>query len=144
MMDDYLLPRYQAKAAFEHRDFPLPKHAWARSAAIAARFFAETRPELGVKFRRHIMQNQAGVTPENFGQRLAEFAAANGVDPSKAAAASQDQRYARLVDQDLQEGVARGVRRTPTVFVDGQPFVETFAVEEISKAIDAALAAAKP
>ena len=37
MLDTQLLPRFAAKVAFEHRDFPLAKHAWARKAAIAAR-----------------------------------------------------------------------------------------------------------
>jgi protein-disulfide isomerase len=45
-----------------------------------------------------------------------------------------------MVEKDCQEGVARGVSRTPTVFVDGEPFVETFTFEQLSKAIDAALA----
>jgi len=39
MMDERLLPAYRDKVAFEHRDFPLPRHTWARKAAIAARFF---------------------------------------------------------------------------------------------------------
>jgi protein-disulfide isomerase len=46
------------------------------------------------------------------------------------------------VEQEYREGVARGVSRTPTVFVNGEPFIETFTYEEISKGIDAALAAA--
>jgi protein-disulfide isomerase len=48
-----------------------------------------------------------------------------------------------LVEKDVQEGVARGVAKTPTVFVDGTPFIETFTFEELSKALDAALAAAR-
>ena len=42
---------------------------------------------------------------------------------------------------DYQEGIARGVARTPTIFVNGEPFIETFTFEDISKSIDAALAA---
>jgi protein-disulfide isomerase len=44
-----------------------------------------------------------------------------------------------MVEKDYQDGVARGVSKTPTVFVNGRPFIETFTVEEISKAIDAEL-----
>ena len=36
MLDTQLLPRYAAKVRFEHRDFPLAKHVWARKAAISA------------------------------------------------------------------------------------------------------------
>ena len=44
-----------------------------------------------------------------------------------------------MVDKDLADGVARGVAKTPTVFVDGAPFVETFTVEAISQAIETAI-----
>ena len=48
-------------------------------------------------------------------------------------------RFNEMVEKDYQDGVARGVSKTPTVFVNGQPFIETFTAEEISKAIDAEL-----
>jgi protein-disulfide isomerase len=50
---------------------------------------------------------------------------------------------ADLVEKDYQEGVARGIAHTPTVLVNGKPFVETFAFEEVAAAIDAELAPAK-
>lgn len=139
MLDEKLLPAFASQVAFEHRDFPLPKHAWARQAAIAARFFERVRPELAVAFRRHILASIRQTTPENFKDRLAAFARDNGVEPDKALAALQDQRLAALVDADVEEGVARGVARTPTVFVNGRPFVERFTSEEICQAIQAAL-----
>jgi protein-disulfide isomerase len=139
LMDERLLPKYGGKVAFEHRDFPLAKHAWARQAAVAARFFYEKSPELGLKYRRETMRSIKQTTPANFKDRLAAFAKAGGVDPSEALAALDDQRLATLVEKDFQEGVARGVAHTPTAYVNGVPFVETITFEEISKAIDAAL-----
>jgi protein-disulfide isomerase len=144
MLDEKLLPRYRAKVAFEHRDFPLPRHTWARKAAIAARFFEQVRPEVGVGWRRHILSSIRATTPENFEARLKEFAGKNGVGGSQAVAALGEARYQEQVEKDYQEGISRGVARTPTVFVDGQPFVETFTFEEVAKAIDAALAVTKP
>jgi protein-disulfide isomerase len=47
------------------------------------------------------------------------------------------------VEKDYQDGVGRGIIHTPTVLVNGAPFVETFTFEEIAKGIDAALAQAK-
>ena len=55
--------------------------------------------------------------------------------------AQSDPEFAKIVDEEFKEGVARGIARTPTVFVNGEPFVETFTFEDISKSIDAALAA---
>ena len=143
MMDTRLLPKYASTVAFEHRDFPLGKHAWARKAAIAGRYFEEAQPGLGLAWRKYAMGHQGEINAENFDERLSAFAKQSGADPAKAAAALTDARLAALVEKDFQEGVARGIAHTPTALVNGQPFVETFTFEEISKAIDGELAASK-
>ena len=143
MMDDKIVPRYGAKVAFLHRDFPLAKHAWARRAAIAARFFAARKPELELEYRRYTMAGREITNPDNFNLRLATFASAHGIDPREAVAALDEPGYAALVEKDYQDGVSRGVTHTPTVFVNGKPFIETFTFEEISKGIDEALAQAR-
>jgi protein-disulfide isomerase len=143
MLDEKLLPRYVATVRFEHRDFPLAKHAWARKAAIAARFFEESRPGLGLAYRKYSMANLREITADNFNDRLSQFAKDHGVDPAKAVASLEDARLAAMVEEDYQDGVARGIAHTPTVLVNGRPFVETFPVEDVAKAIDTELAAAK-
>jgi protein-disulfide isomerase len=140
LMDNKILPRYATRVAFVHRDFPLAKHAWAREAAVAARYFGERKPELGLAFRRQAMAGIEQTTTDNFKERLAQFARANGVDPAAAVAALGDPHLASLVDRDFQDGVARGVVHTPTVFVNGRAFIEHVSFEEISAALDDALA----
>jgi protein-disulfide isomerase len=142
MMDEKLLPVYSRKVAFVHRDFPLAKHAWARRAAIAARFFTDRNPALGLAYRRYAMAGQEATDERNFNARLAAFAKAHEIQPEAAVAALSNARYAELVEKDYQDGVSRGVVHTPTVFVNGKPFIESFTFEEISKSIDAALAQA--
>ena len=139
MLDEKVLPKYGGKVAVDHRDFPLAKHAWARRAAIAARFFGEIGPELGLKYRKYSFAGIGKATGANFNERLMEFAKANGVDPAKAVAALEDANYADAVEADVKEGVARGVAHTPTVYVNGTAFIETFTFEELSSAIDSAL-----
>jgi protein-disulfide isomerase len=139
MLDEKLLPKYRAAVAFEHRDFPLAKHAWARKAAIASRFFQGINPDLAFKYRRETMASLKATTADNFNERLAAFAQANEIDPLRAVAALEDPQLAAAVEKDVQEGVARGVAHTPTAIVNGTPFVETITFEEISKAIDTAL-----
>jgi protein-disulfide isomerase len=139
MMDQRLLPKYGDRVAFVHKDFPLPRHSWARKAAIAARFFQLRSEKLAVEWRRHILATLREVKAETFNQHLATFAKKHGVKPEEAAAALDDVQLAADVEADIQEGVARGVARTPTVFVNGRPFIETFTFEEIAKGIDEAL-----
>jgi protein-disulfide isomerase len=140
MLDEKLLPRYARTVAFEHRDFPLAKHAWARRAAIAARFFAAQNPELGLEYRKAVFADQPRITPANFDENLGEFARRHNIDPAAAVRALSDASLAEQVQKDYDDGVARGVSHTPTVFVNGRPFVESFTFEEISKGIDQALA----
>src|SRR6266481_3876160 len=66
MLDEKILPRYGERVAFVHRDFPLAKHAWARKAAIAARYFSELKPELGLAYRRHTMATIQETRADNF------------------------------------------------------------------------------
>jgi protein-disulfide isomerase len=79
-------------------------------------------------------------TAANFNDRLAQFAREHGLDPAPALAALTDARLTALVERDFQDGVARGVIHTPTVFVNGKAFVEHFSLEDISRALDDALA----
>jgi protein-disulfide isomerase len=139
MLDQQLLPRFGSKVAFEHRDFPLPKHKWARDASIASRYFAEAGPELAVRWRQYAMANQKDINPENFRAKLGAWAKQNGADPEKALAALGNAELAAAVDRDYQDGVARGIAHTPTAVVNGEPFVETFTYEEISAAMEKAL-----
>lgn len=140
MMDEKLLPKYASNVAFEHREFPLAKHAWARRASAVARSIQMTSPEAALAFRRQIMASQKQITPENLDAFVTGFAKKQKLDGAKLLADAADPKVAALVEQDFQEGVARGVSKTPTVFVNGEPFVETFTFEEISKSIDRALA----
>jgi len=143
MLDRQILPKYGDRVEFVHRDFPLAKHPSARSSAIAARYFFEKDPKLGLEYRRHALATLSETNEGNFQQRLSDFARQHGLKPDEAVAALTSPEYAKLVDKDFQDGVSRGVAHTPTVFVNGVPFVETFTFEEISKGIDAALAQAK-
>jgi protein-disulfide isomerase len=86
------------------------------------------------------MAEQNSVTSQNLKAWLVEFAARNKLDRKGILDSLNDKRLAALVDQDLQGGVARGVSRTPTVYVGGQPLVETILYEDLARAIDAALA----
>ena len=138
-MDSELLPVFRGQACFEHRDFPLPKHSWARQAAIAAKYFETLEPALGVEFRRHTLENFKQIPADGLPGHAAAFARRHGLDEARAAAALTDPVLAAAVEKDRQEGAASGVSRTPTVFVNGEPFVEVFTLEAISASIAAAV-----
>jgi len=130
LLDQVVLPRYGAQVAVEHRDFPLPKHPWAWAGAVAARHFERQSVEIGLAFRRYAMENLRVITLESLNEHLAKFGGAPLGDAG----------LHQLVDADYQEGVARGVVKTPTVFVKGARFVERFPIEALTQAIENAIA----
>jgi protein-disulfide isomerase len=139
MTDEQLLPRYGGRIALVHKDFPLNKHAWARPAAVAGRYFAAVDAVLAVRYRQWVMAHIREITAETFRVKLAEFSRAQNTDPDGAVRALDNPALAAAVERDVQEGVARGVAKTPTVFVNGQPFIERFRFEDLAAAIDEAL-----
>ncbi|MEJ7607089.1 MAG: thioredoxin domain-containing protein [Bryobacteraceae bacterium] len=138
MVDNDLRERFGANVAFEHRDFPLAKHDWARAAAVASRYFYFIDAELGNQFRAYCYKGQPGISKANFEEKLFEFGTSHGLQSHVLNAALQDEASIQAVERDYQEGVARGVERTPTVFVNAQMLVEKFTAEELSKAIEKA------
>ena len=142
-MDSSLLPAFGGQVVFEHRDFPLSKHFWARQAAIAAMHFEKINPALGVEFRRRTLETFRQIPPDGLAGHAAAFARQHGLDEARAMAALSDPALAAAVEKDCQEGAASGVSRTPTVFVNGEPFVEVFTLEAISASIAAAVDGAK-
>lgn len=139
MLDEKLLPRYAAKVAFVHRDFPLAKHAWAMPAAIASRYLQTISTATAAEFRRETMRAQSDIKGDTFRDWLKAFCDKRGLDAAKALSALDDAALRAAVQKDFDDGAARGVAHTPTALVNGVPFIETFTFEEISKGIDAAL-----
>jgi len=140
LLDEKILPRYGSRVAFIHRDFPLGKHDWARPAAIAARWVSEQSNELGISVRRELLSEQDSITSQNLKQWFIDYAYRNHLDPKGIVDALSDQRLDALVDQDRQSAVARGISRTPTVYIGGVAFVETIIYDELARALDEALA----
>ena len=54
----------------------------------------------------------------------------------EAVRAVPDEKY--IVHDGVREAVARGVGKTPTVLVDGEPFIESFTFKDIAASLDRA------
>lgn len=140
MFDEKILPKYGTKVAFIHRDLPLGKHDWARTAAVAARWVWDQDHVYGIAIRRELLAEQDHITVRSLNGWLLNFAARNHLDQNGIINSLTDARFNSLVDQDRQGAVARGVERTPTVYVGGVAFVETILYEDLARALDEALA----
>ncbi|MBY0375601.1 MAG: DsbA family protein, partial [Bryobacteraceae bacterium] len=134
-LDEVLLPRFGKDVAFEFRDFPLPKHSWAREAAIAGRYFQSIDSKVASAFRRHIQGGITSVSAQGFRPALVKFAANHGFDPEMVLKAIADPAFSNAVDADFQQGVAAGIRRTPTVLIGDKTFVENFDIGALQQTL---------
>jgi protein-disulfide isomerase len=136
-MDEVILPEFGGHVAFEHRDFPLAKHDWAKEASMAARFFATIGYGTAIAFRRTILSEISIITKESLPGWVRDFAVDYGADPDEAEASMSDPVIAAVIEAEVQAGLARGVEKTPTIFVGDITFVEWMPLEDLSAAITA-------
>jgi len=139
ILDEKLLPKYGKQVAFVHRDFPLPRHKWAREAAMAARWVWEQNPRAGVVLRRELLAEQEHITEASLKPWLIQFADRNKLSEKDIVAAMTDTRLGALVDSDIQAATVRGIKTVPTVIVAGKTFSETIVYDNVAQAIDQAL-----
>ena len=112
------------------KDFPLPSHRQARTAAEAARCAgAEGRYW---PYRERLFAEQSRFAED----RLIAYAIEVGVDREAFVRCLTDRRFARDVATDVAEARALGVRSTPTFLINGRLLVGAHAVDTFRTVID--------
>jgi len=144
MLTESLVPNYRNRVRFVHREFPLGKHSWAQKASLYALRFDEVACGLASGWRTYILNRIKQTTPETLADRVREYAAEVGVDAALILSAVDDPAGNGKVDAHLAEGLARGVAKTPTVFVNNTALIEVFTLDEVTACIDRALAETRP
>ena len=123
------------KARWRYRDFPLPTHAYSRYAALAA----QCGGEQGKFWQMHdqlFSNHQWAQTGKNPRGLFRDFARTSGLDLDKYDACMDGQRYAGRIQASVQEGEARGVKGTPSFFVNGRPYEGRSASDDFKALVD--------
>lgn len=132
-----MLAEFPNEVRLIYRDFPLDFHPGARPAAEAARCAAA----MGRFWEYHDLLFVA--QPDFSREQLVGYAARLGLDRTAFAACLDGRRFSAAIDADLAEGRARGVRGTPTFFVNGRRLVGSHPIEAFRELIRDALAEAR-
>ena len=125
--------RLGAKLRFVFRNFPLSEgHPHAQHAAEAA----ECAGAQGRFWEMHdtLFEHQGALLDRD----LVEYAAAIGLDPVKFEDDLRTHAYKSRVREDFISGVRSGVNGTPTFFIDGVRFDDSWDVETLTDALTAA------
>ena len=122
------------------RNFPLEMHPHAMEAALAA----EAAGLQGRFWEMHdlLYKNQAvwskASDPATAGRLFTEYARSLGLDVERFAKDSNSDEVKARVFWEGQQGVSRGVKNTPTLFINGRELGPPFSPERLRAEIDAA------
>lgn len=123
-------------------EFPLAMHNHAVEAAMAAEAaglqgkFWEMHDQLYQYQGVWSKTSKVGFFFESYAEQI-------GLDVARFRADRQSQDVQQTVMAQGEAGVARGVKNTPTIFVNGTQFMGTFTKENLEEAVKTALAAGK-
>jgi protein-disulfide isomerase len=123
-------------ARLAHHDFPIPvddTESW-RAASAARAVQVEAGDEAFFDYADRLFQNQPALGLDTYAE-LAE-----SVPGETVRQAANDRSYQTTVESDRETGIDRGVKGTPTVFVNGKQ-TESWDRETVESAIDDARSA---
>jgi protein-disulfide isomerase len=130
---DQVKEKYGTRVRFVFRQFPLPMHENARSAAEAA--LAANAQGKFWQFHDKAFQNQGKLTRDG----LEGIAKDAGLDVPAFKKALDSKSFAADVDADVKLGESVAVNGTPTMFINGARVANPTSFEAISAQIDGAL-----
>jgi len=116
-----------------YKHFPLSFHQYAEKAAEASE--AARAQGKFWEYQELLFENQDDLSISN----LKQLAAKIGLNTQQFNSDLDSGKYATKVQNDLQEGLAKGVSGTPTFFINGQKLVGAQPFSEFKKIIDSEL-----
>ena len=139
---DELQKQYEGKMRVIFHQFPLEMHNHALEAALAS----EAAAVQGKFWEMHDLLYQYQLVwsrVSDVNHFFESYAESLGLDVARFRADRQSADLRARVFEDGKGGQARGVKNTPTIFVNGTEAKAAFTKEKLQEAIDAALAARK-
>jgi protein-disulfide isomerase len=132
---------YQGRVSFVLRYFPIPSHANAENAALAAEAAARQGQLEAMYQRMYETQTEWGEQRESKAEVFRGFAQDLGLDMAAYDRTVADPATLERVRSDRDDGITLGVQGTPTFFVNGTR-VQPRSVDDLRAALDRALAEA--
>jgi len=122
VLRDNLLAAYPTQVRLYYKEYPLVSlHPWAKPAAIAGRCVFQQDAPTFWDYHDWIYAHQAEIKPENFKDKVMEWAkTAKAIDTSQLNTCIDTRATEAAIDKNIAEGQALEVAGTPTLFVNGR------------------------
>ncbi len=137
-----LLDEYQGKITFVLRNFPL--HGNSVLAAQAAEAAGEQDKFWAMYDLLFTKQNEWGEKKTPQTELFIQYAAMLGLDVKKFAAALESNRYQDKIMRDKSDGLALGIKGTPTFFLNNTLFSGVPNYDDLKKLVELELQASAP
>lgn len=128
---EQILPNYENKIRVVFRDFPLPYHAWAKSAAIAGRCVYNVDSKGYLLYRSLLFQHQTEIAEGDSSKNLLDFAAQAGADRESVARCTEDKSVVSRVNSDVSDARDLQIGMTPTIYINGQAIAGYISPEDL-------------
>jgi protein-disulfide isomerase len=136
---EQLREEYQGRVSFVLRYFPIPSHANAENAALAAEAAARQGQLEAMYQRMYETQTEWGEQRDSKAEVFRGFAQDLGLDMAAYDRTVADPATLDRVRADRDDGLALGVQGTPTFFINGTR-VQPRSIDDLRAALDRALA----
>jgi protein-disulfide isomerase len=124
--------KYGKKVKIAFKNFPLPFHNQAKTAAVAGLCAQEQSNDKFWKMHDKMFADQTKLDPKS----LKETAKALGLDQKKFDTCLDSNKYLERVEAEMEAGRKIGVKSTPTFFVNGKLISGAQPIEVFSEVID--------
>ena len=114
---------YKGQVRLVWKAFPLPGHAWAEQAAIAAECVRLQNPQAFWTVATDFYRDQSEISPQNLRDHIYSYANPLGIDAKALNACILGSDADARIDQDKKDGAAVHVTSTPTFLINGVPVV---------------------
>jgi protein-disulfide isomerase len=138
-LESGVLPKQGDKVRVVFRNYPLPMHPWAKSAAEIAECAALQKPDAFWAIHDFFFQNQQTLNLDDVKSQTMKFAATiKGLDQQQFESCVNHEFGLGPVTQDQQLGQKMGVTGTPALFINGVRFDGARSADEVNALIEQA------
>jgi protein-disulfide isomerase len=125
------------------KEFQLSMHDWALTGALANQCVYQINPQSYVPYRTLIYEHQTSLTAANARDALIQYGEQLGIDRLRLATCLDSKATLPRIERDVREGSKLGINRTPSSFINGKLVTGAPSADEVIKAIEEALSAAR-
>lgn len=119
-LDQQFLPQYGREVRVIFKEFPLSKHPWSMSAAIANECAYQIDPPAFLRFRALIFASQDEINLANVRDKLLVLGEESGINRLELATCMDSGASRPRVEADLREVENLSIMFLPTLFVNGR------------------------